>query len=241
MSGLKESVGEKQPLSNYIISNGELYHYGVKGMKWGVRRYQNKDGSLTEAGKKRAARQFAKEYYKDTKNAGHAFRKQREMAESKELSEIYDSKEVSDALQKYKDSTKLYREYSNNGKLVAEYQKVAAKKMSEKYGMDYEECLYMYTEEDADQGETSSFIYYLKDKGISPKQYESDAIGAAQNYKKTCNDATTAYMKQYGKTPMVEVYTTDWLTGRPRRRLTTLAEAATEALDWRGFYEMFDD
>lgn len=31
----------------------ELYHYGVKGMKWGVRRYQNKDGSLTLAGKKR--------------------------------------------------------------------------------------------------------------------------------------------------------------------------------------------
>ena len=31
----------------------ELYHHGVKGMKWGVRRYQNKDGSLTPAGKKR--------------------------------------------------------------------------------------------------------------------------------------------------------------------------------------------
>lgn len=31
----------------------ELYHWGVKGMKWGVRRYQNKDGSLTPAGKKR--------------------------------------------------------------------------------------------------------------------------------------------------------------------------------------------
>lgn len=31
----------------------ELYHYGIKGQKWGVRRYQNKDGSLTEAGKKR--------------------------------------------------------------------------------------------------------------------------------------------------------------------------------------------
>lgn len=30
----------------------ELYHHGVKGMKWGVRRYQNKDGSLTPAGKK---------------------------------------------------------------------------------------------------------------------------------------------------------------------------------------------
>ena len=31
----------------------ELKHAGIKGMKWGVRRYQNKDGSLTPAGKKR--------------------------------------------------------------------------------------------------------------------------------------------------------------------------------------------
>lgn len=31
----------------------ELYHYGVSGQKWGVRRYQNGDGSYTSEGKKR--------------------------------------------------------------------------------------------------------------------------------------------------------------------------------------------
>lgn len=43
--------------------NSGIYHSGIKGMKWGIRRYQNKDGSLTEAGKKR--------YYKDADAAGY--------------------------------------------------------------------------------------------------------------------------------------------------------------------------
>lgn len=37
----------------YQNRSNELYHHGIKGQKWGVRRYQNPDGTLTAAGRKR--------------------------------------------------------------------------------------------------------------------------------------------------------------------------------------------
>lgn len=68
----------------------ELWHYGILGQRWGVRRFQNPDGTLTEKGKNRIRKKTAT-FYGATRNAGS---KQQEVTKS-----FYDS--VDNVIQKY--------------------------------------------------------------------------------------------------------------------------------------------
>lgn len=52
-----------------MLVEDTLAHYGVLGMKWGVRRYQNTNGTLTSAGKKRYSRSDARQIKKNEKLA----------------------------------------------------------------------------------------------------------------------------------------------------------------------------
>lgn len=62
---------KKEGLSHTDLSTDELKHYGIRGMKWGVRRFQNSDGSLTAAGKKRygTSENFERQYPADKKKS----------------------------------------------------------------------------------------------------------------------------------------------------------------------------
>lgn len=79
-----------------LDSSNSLAHYGILGMKWGIRRYQNEDGTLTEEGRIRYSsdRKFANKL--DSYRKKHGLNKVTEVSKPKTISEMTD-----DELQKY--------------------------------------------------------------------------------------------------------------------------------------------
>lgn len=78
---------------DYVITKSDgseaLYHHGIKGQRWGVRKYQNEDGSLTEAGKIR----YEKILNKQEKNRQKMSNNSKRLNESlKEWDSIYSYK-----------------------------------------------------------------------------------------------------------------------------------------------------
>lgn len=97
-----------------IVKSDELYHHGIKGQKWGVRRFQNADGSLTAKGQKRyngkTLKEFSKEYYSEYDRLKKGFH----TSNSKELKEANKLYQEADKLEKQ--ASDFYKEVHKDGK-----------------------------------------------------------------------------------------------------------------------------
>lgn len=96
----------------FYIESPYLAHYGILGMKWGVRRYQNEDGTLTDAGKRRIKRAMSKrdkmlEYgitSKEYRKRNKKFTKYTRKLSEKEIEGLTDKIKADNALRSLSDS-----------------------------------------------------------------------------------------------------------------------------------------
>lgn len=188
----------------------ELYHYGVLGQKWGIRRYQNKDGSLTSEGKKRYSETWSKnyknvdydkspdEFFKEKKIDDRPFANIRKalLGKKKALEDV--DKEIKSLYSEFDDKATALKYTSIAGvanNLLFSYRKSDMNSIAQD--------MWFYSYEDGDQGRVNSLSIFTNetgkfDKAVNLMKKHSDAY---DEYQKAGNDAVKEILGDYADMP----------------------------------------
>ena len=161
-----------------------LAHHGIKGQKWGIRRYQNEDGTLTEEGKRRYSKDLLKAYKRNNRDLiksdiNYIVDQHPEIVEaSKKLKEL-DTKRAK-ILDNMKNSSKEFKEAEKKAEKLA-------KKECDRFGEDYNSKLFWMV------WEAELYDGGLYDKA-EEKYYKNNP-----EHKKIVEEADKAYSDYFNK------------------------------------------
>lgn len=217
----------------YIRRHNELYHHGIKGQKWGIRRYQNEDGSLTPEGRKRYGVEgldSSKKDY-DQRTAVKAYRK-----ESKQR--YNQVRNFTDDLSRYKlAEDRMNRdiiEANKNKQFVADWKK-AAKRFYNAYNNDTEDWL---DAEEASIKELKRKYPQFKEliSGFAPHEhiYSKEHLDEVMKLKPSTKLNRSKYGDEMDDNPISTLLNNDFYyenTEKDKNDAFNLSKKATEELD----------
>ena len=190
----------------------ELYHHGIKGQRWGLRRFQNPDGTLTEAGKERYRKNnyeyLKKNSEKNTPYIRYFYNVSKNPVNSM-LSNISKNEEYISAKKNLDNAAKQSRDFMSNEDIRTKYATIAAIARYLSGDMkDWElnEVINFYVSDDGDQGYGNSFQFYLLDKGIDPCLYDKQLNKARDRFNSVLSECIQDELGEFSSMPVPSKY-----------------------------------